>query len=62
MAETCRDCRHFSDDPAEIEAHCPGLASLGSAYAAVVDDDGICDRHGRFVSARAWCTDFQPRL
>jgi hypothetical protein len=62
MADACRDCRHFSGDPAAIEARCRGLASLGSAYASVSGEDGICDRHDRYASARAWCRDFQHRL
>jgi len=58
---TCRDCRHFRDDPAYLEAICGGLASMGSAYASVRGEDGLCDHHGRYVSARAWCETFQPR-
>jgi hypothetical protein len=59
---TCRDCRHFRDDPAYLEAICSGLASLGSAYASVRGEDGICDHHGRYVSARPWCDAFLPQL
>jgi len=60
-ANTCRDCRHFRDDPAYLEAVCGGLASLGSAYASVRGDDGLCDHHERYVSARDGCEAFLLR-
>jgi hypothetical protein len=52
---TCRSCRHFDDAPPAIEAALPGLTSLGSAYAAVRCDDGLCAVHGRLVGAARGC-------
>jgi hypothetical protein len=57
---TCRACRHFRNDPAHLEAVFKGLSSLGSAYASVRGEDGICERHERYLSARASCPDFNP--
>jgi len=62
MLDTCMSCRHFRDDPAHLESACAGLASLGSAFAAVRGKDGLCEHHDRFVSADARCKDFQPRF
>jgi hypothetical protein len=54
----CRSCRHFRDDPAFIEATVEGLTSLGSGWASVRDDDGLCLRHGDYRSARSSCDQF----
>ena len=56
----CRACIAFRGDATAIEAALPGLRSMGSAYAAVRSDDGLCSLHERFVSARATCAAFQP--
>jgi len=60
--ETCRDCRHFCGEPADLEAMLAGLASLSSAYGSVLGDDGVCEHHGRYVSARACCENFLGHL
>jgi hypothetical protein len=36
----------------------PGLASMSSGDASVRADDGICFRHDRYLSARAFRADF----
>jgi hypothetical protein len=61
---SCRDCRHFINDPAQIEALIPGLTAMGSAWASVRSDDGICAIHDRIVSARDGCDSFlaRPRM
>ncbi len=51
----CGDCRHFGNSAAAVEQALPGLVSLGSAYAAVRADDGICRVHQRYVSASSIC-------
>jgi len=55
---TCAGCAHFVDDPARIEAMVPGLTVMGSAYASVRSDDGICLEHDLIVSARDVCARF----
>jgi hypothetical protein len=57
----CRNCVHFIDEPARIEALIPGLTAMGSARASVRADDGICAVHDVMVSARDWCEKFSPR-
>jgi hypothetical protein len=52
----CRDCRHFDNSAAALEAALPGLTSLGSAHAAVRADDGICSFHARYVAASSICS------
>ena len=36
----------------------PGLTVLGSAYASVAADDGMCLRHDTYQSRRFGCGDF----
>jgi hypothetical protein len=57
----CGDCVHFRDDPAWLEGAFAGLAAMGSAYASVRGEDGICLRHDRYLGARCWCAEFAPR-
>lgn len=56
--EECRLCDHFRNDPAYLEAVLNGFTGLGSAYAATRADDGLCQRHDRFVGPHGWCKDF----
>jgi hypothetical protein len=60
-AQICLGCRHFSHAPLEIESAFPGLSSLSSAYAAVRADDGICEVHGRYVTAASTCNAYLSR-
>jgi hypothetical protein len=60
MTQACRACRHFRDDPAEIERAEPGLAALSSAHAASRADDGYCAHHDRYVQPTARCPIFVP--
>jgi len=52
----CRQCVHFENSPAALEAALPGLTSFGSAHAAVRADDGICAFHARYVAASSSCS------
>jgi hypothetical protein len=61
-AGTCRDCLHFVNEPARIEAMIPGLATMGSARASVRGDDGICAVHDLIASARDTCGRFETRV
>jgi hypothetical protein len=54
----CGSCTHFCNDPAFLEKAMPGLTSMGSAYASVRAEDGVCSRHDRYLSARSSCADF----
>jgi len=62
-ALSCRECRHFIDDPSAVEAALPSVTILGSAYSSVRGRAGVCQRSGRFhdpMEARA-CPDFTAR-
>jgi len=59
MAGRCRGCRHFRNDAKYLETMFKGLTSLSSAYGSVRSDDGICQRHGRYLRASASCGDFE---
>jgi hypothetical protein len=54
----CAACVHFRDDADFIEQVLPGLGALNSARGSVRSDDGICQRHDRFVSRRGSCGEF----
>jgi hypothetical protein len=58
----CAACRHFMDDPAALERAFPGFSAMGSARASVRAGDGICERHGVYVSAHDGCGDFSARM
>jgi hypothetical protein len=51
----CGNCRHFSNDPVQLESALPGLGALGSAHGAVRDQDGICGKHERYLRASSVC-------
>ncbi len=57
-APACRQCKHFRNQPAQLEAALPGLSSLSSAYAAVRCNDGLCAVHERYVTAASVCAGF----
>ena len=57
----CATCRYFESDPERIEAMLPGLNVLGSAYASVAADDGLCLRHDTYQSSRCRCADHASR-
>jgi len=60
LAGRCADCRYFLSTPAQLEARLPGLQSLGSAYGAVRGDDGLCERHERYLRSSSGCLQHQP--
>ena len=62
MTGTCASCRFFRAEPRAIEAAVPGLTTMGSGYASVRASDGLCDCHGRYVSATSHCGHHDPAL
>jgi hypothetical protein len=54
----CGACVNFCNDPAYLEKAMPGLASLSSAHASVRAEDGVCQLHDRYLSARSSCVHF----
>jgi len=59
-ASTCRNCAWFKDDPRLIEEVFQGLKIMSSGYASVRGQDGICDYHQLYLSARDSCVHFTP--
>ena len=57
--EACAACAHFRNDPRYLEAQVPGWTALGSADGSTRAEDGLCKRHGVFVSPGRWCPDFR---
>ena len=58
VGAACGRCAHFENDPAALERAFPGLASMGSGYASVRAQDGLCRRHDLYLSARDRCASF----
>jgi hypothetical protein len=58
-APACRDCGHFTDDPAAIERLCKGLTAMSSAYGSTRAEDGICALHDLHVAAGDGCAQFK---
>jgi hypothetical protein len=56
----CQNCMHFQNQPALIEAAYPGLTALSSGFASVRDQDGFCNYHQLYLSARDSCSRFVP--
>lgn len=57
----CLDCRHFRNAPDYLEGVFKGLTALGSGYASVRKDDGVCLEHDLYLSAMAGCERFAAR-
>ena len=57
----CGDCVHFAGSPAAIEARVPGITAMGSAWASVRSQDGICTLRDIYLPARAGCDKFTGR-
>ncbi len=55
----CRSCVHFQNDPGLIEKTYPSLAVMSSGFASVRDQDGLCDHHQLYLSARDSCSGFK---
>jgi hypothetical protein len=56
----CKNCAYFFNDPLVLEQVFGGLAAMSSGFASVRDQDGLCRRHGLYVSARDGCPTFKP--
>ena len=56
----CGRCQHFENDPGVLEETFPGFTSMGSGYASVRAQDGLCRHHGIYLSADDHCPSFLP--
>jgi len=57
----CRDCRHFANDAASIEARIAGVSTLSSGHASIRLDDGLCALRDLYLPAKASCEAFEDR-
>ena len=57
----CLHCAHFCNDPQTMEEEIPGLRVMGSGWASVRKQDGICRKRGLYLDASSSCPDFVPR-
>jgi len=57
----CCNCAHFDASPLALERAFPGMAAMGSGFSAVRGGDGLCGRHGRYLSGSSSCPGFQAR-
>jgi hypothetical protein len=58
IVRQCGQCAHFCNAPAAMEAVFKGLSAMSSGYASVRAHDGLCHRHGVYLSYRDTCGDF----
>ena len=58
VVAACGRCIYFQNDPAALEQAFPGLTAMGSGYASVRAEDGLCRRHDLYLSARDRCASF----
>lgn len=58
MTAACARCRWFETAPKRLESLVPGLSALGSAYASVAGNDGLCRKHDTIQSPRDSCDVF----
>ncbi|QJU58348.1 hypothetical protein HL653_11665 [Sphingomonas sp. AP4-R1] len=59
-AEGCVSCRHYSNDPHQMEAALPGLSAMASAQSSVWASSGLCLRLDRVINGRRRCAAFEP--
>jgi hypothetical protein len=57
----CSNCAFFDGDPRSLEVRIKGLRTFGSGFASVRDEDGLCAKHQRYVSAHSSCREFATR-
>ena len=56
---TCAACRHFLDDPAELERVFVGIGALSSAYGSTRGRAGICRKDDSFHDPLPACSEFE---
>lgn len=56
----CALCRHFDNDPRQLERALPGMSSLSSGHGTARAQDGLCALHQALRSARSGCAGFSP--
>jgi len=57
----CLNCVYFNNAPEYIESVFKGMRVLGSGYASVKKDDGICELKDIYLSGNNVCKEFTLR-
>lgn len=57
----CGSCAYFLGITPQLECALPGLSTLGSGYASVRSDDGICLWHDCLCGVQHTCQQYQAR-
>ncbi len=58
---TCKKCRHFRDDPHDLEKMFPSILILSSTYGSTRGHAGVCRIHETFHNPEPACPNFLPR-
>ena len=58
---SCAECKHFIDDPHELEKIFDGVNILSSTYGSTRGDAGICRLQDTFQLPVYVCAEFAPR-
>ncbi len=54
----CLNCLHFCNDPSRMEEEIPGLQVMGSGWASVRADDGLCRKREVYLAGYYTCEHF----
>ena len=57
----CGGCRHFMDDPADLEKVFVGIGALSSAWGSTRGRAGICAKDDSFHDPIPACSEFETR-
>jgi hypothetical protein len=58
---SCGTCRHFTDDPAELERIFVGIGALSSAWGSTRGRAGICAKDDSFHDPIPACSEFEAQ-
>ncbi len=56
----CLDCAFFCNAPSVMEKQIPGLQVMGSGWASVRADDGLCAKRDVYLAGYYVCEHFTP--
>jgi hypothetical protein len=59
--QICACCKHFCDDPVELERILTGILILSSAHGDTMGDQGICRLHRQLLTPGLTCSRFSAR-
>ena len=57
--EKCLNCAYFCNTPSVMEEQIPGLQVMGSGWASVRADDGLCSKRDVYLAGYYTCEHFK---